>query len=605
MQVKATDLDDPTAANAELHYSLINQSPSAPSSSMFSIDAQTGSVSLTAEGASSLDPEVCHQNNLTATVKDMNGKPTAYFSTGIVMKDVIAKTWTSLEPVHLQENLPGPSPKQISQAQWSGSQVEYALERDFPELLFVISRDGLIYLKSPLDRKAQAEFQIEVFVENSNGKVIAKPLELLVNKPTFSQPECHAVTKELTTKDYSKNGVNCHCYANDDSTVYLCLKSDIKIQFNETGAGASCRVSGDTSRNVGPFAQEIRGNVVLEANDCCDLNDVRVIGSFYGSPEYDLFYIYCVFHTVYVKLAFLLQYGPFLIPEDTKVDVQIRTVVVSDRDKPGTDSWFVVHAAEVENQCELFNLYIDQHVLSSVTSLQERDFELVQEYTLVLRAQNTAALSGAESTATVSVRVGNVNEAPILSQSSYVVTVKEEEQPSCILFTVEGSDPDSTYKYSVNTYFLKGDSKKYFTINKDSGEIRGLHVLDKEVDSTYTVEAVEEDGDTHATLPMQNSYLAPGICMVPIIISDSVTVCQCNVRWNCRMAVKELSRMPTVQSAVGTLLGTLGVLGKYLLLISFFQLSQSIFKMAFKIHLATLFVWVQHLDIRCHKHRQK
>nr|XP_015223787.1 PREDICTED: cadherin-4-like [Lepisosteus oculatus] len=79
MQVKATDLDDPTTANAELHYSLIDQSRSAPSSSMFSIDAQTGSVSLTAEGASSLDPEVCHQYNMTANVKILMGSPLLIF----------------------------------------------------------------------------------------------------------------------------------------------------------------------------------------------------------------------------------------------------------------------------------------------------------------------------------------------------------------------------------------------------------------------------------------------------------------------------------------------------------------------------------------------
>ena len=41
-----------------------------------------------------------------------------------------------------------------------------------------------------------------------------------------------------------------------------------------------------------------------------------------------------------------------------------------------------------------------------------------------------------------------------------------------------------------------------------------------------------------------------------------VTVCTCNVRGNCRMAAKQLQGMPTVQSTVGILAGTLGVIGK-------------------------------------------
>lgn len=38
---------------------------------------------------------------------------------------------------------------------WSGSQAEYSLEGEFPEMLFTISREGVIYLNAPLDRETQ------------------------------------------------------------------------------------------------------------------------------------------------------------------------------------------------------------------------------------------------------------------------------------------------------------------------------------------------------------------------------------------------------------------------------------------------------------------
>lgn len=48
-----------------------------------------------------------------------------------------------------------------------------------------------------------------------------------------------------------------------------------------------------------------------------------------------------------------------------------------------------------------------------------------------------------------------------------------------------------------------------------------------------------------------------------------VTVCPCNVRGNCKMAAKQLQGMPTIQSAVGILLGTFAVIGKYTMLNNF------------------------------------
>lgn len=49
---------------------------------------------------------------------------------------------------------------------------------------------------------------------------------------------------------------------------------------------------------------------------------------------------------------------------------------------------------------------------------------------------------------------------------------------------------------------------------------------------------------------------------IPSSLPSLVTVCPCNVRGNCKMPVKQLQGMPTIQSAVGILLGTFAVIGK-------------------------------------------
>lgn len=156
---------------------------------------------------------------------------------------------------------------------------------------------------------------------------------------------------------------------------------------------------------------------------------------------------------------------------------------------------------------------------------QVLDFERESEYILVLSAQNPVALVrgryGPASTATVSIYVDDVNEGPILSQSHYEVTVREGEEPGRVIATIRGYDPDShPIRQAIRTdeccrnnsprsitflnfavarvflcrYSLQGDTKKYFSIGKYSGELKTVQALDREENSTYTMEVIAVDG---------------------------------------------------------------------------------------------------------------
>lgn len=155
---------------------------------------------------------------------------------------------------------------------------------------------------------------------------------------------------------------------------------------------------------------------------------------------------------------------------------------------------------------------------------QVLDFERESEYILVLSAQNPVALVrgryGPASTATVSIYVDDVNEGPILSQSHYEVTVREGEEPGRVIATIRGYDPDShpirwawaltdaagiarmyhsshfteLHVFFLCRYSLQGDTKKYFSIGKYSGELKTVQALDREENSTYTMEVIAVDG---------------------------------------------------------------------------------------------------------------
>ncbi|KAM9765102.1 cadherin-16 [Menidia menidia] len=657
MQVEALDRDERNTAHAELRFSLMEQTPRIPSSQMFFIDFITGEVSLTEEGASTLDPEMCGRYKLSVMVKDMAGKANAFFTTGLVTVEVTGNTWASPDPVRLQENLPGPYPIPISQVKWSGSQAEYSLEGEFPEMLFTISREGVIYLNAPLDRETQDQFQISIVVERPDGREIAKPVELRVmvgdandNRPTFPQAQYHTVVKELAprgTEILTVQAADNDDPKTDNVRIFYRLVGQIpespRALFRVDRDSGVISVQADSMEGTAP-----QYTLTITAEDAKGLNSsctvvVTVQDENNNPPVFSQH-----------------EYGPFHIPEDAPVGTTVTALLARDADVRGGDSWQVNYRLDSGNEEDVFTLATDTQTNEvSLVLSKVLDFERESEYILVLSAQNPVALVrgryGPASSATVSIYVDDVNEGPILSQSHYEVTVREGEEPGRVIATIRGYDPDS---HPIR-YSLQGDTKKYFSIGKYSGELKTVQALDREENSTYTMEVIAVDGrnaslsastlvtvqildvndnspvligdyswkylctprwedqalvlasrdsdgpqhggrlnfslrsdatvrrnwkltpinDTHTNLSLNIPYLAPEVYTVPFTISDSsspprstfinlpVTVCPCNVRGNCKMAAKPLEGMPTIQSAVGTLLGTFTVIGTILIVI--------------------------------------
>ncbi|KAG5849311.1 hypothetical protein ANANG_G00108590 [Anguilla anguilla] len=337
MKVEARDRDDPNTLHAELRYSQLDQTPRIPSSQMFFIDPRTGEVSLTEEGASTLDPEMCGRYRLTIIVKDMAGKPTAFYSTGTVTVEVTGNTWGSPDPVRLQENLPGPYPIAISQVKWSGSPVVYTLEGEFPEMLFTISREGVIYLNAPLDRETQDQFLISIVVERSDGREIAKPAELRVmvgdandNRPTFPQPQYHAVINELAGK------------GTEILTVQAADNDDPKTDNADNMVGAARQYV------LTIIAEDAKG-----LNSSCTVV-VDILDQNNNPPVFSQ-----------------SEYGPFHLPEDARVGTTVTSVCAWDGDERGRDSWLVDYRLESGNEEEIFTLEADRQTNEVSVILQK------------------------------------------------------------------------------------------------------------------------------------------------------------------------------------------------------------------------------------------
>ncbi|XP_069073308.1 cadherin-16 [Pleurodeles waltl] len=666
MHISATDQDDESTVNADLRYKIVSVTPKMPSENMFYIDPKTGAISLTEEGSLLLHSSVVDKYHLDVQVKDMGDESLGYFTPGKALIDIVENTWILPSPIHLQENLNETHPTIIAKVRWNSDNVHYLLEGDFSKGVLAVNSEGNIYVNQELDREDQAQYLIYISALNDNDTEYADPLELMIivvdendNPPVFSQKVYHADVREQTEKGTQIVLVRAED-ADDPATdnaklCYKILEQNPPVPNNfmfhiEKDSGvitlqdASLRTS--TSKQY---------TLLIEATD--------LAGSEEGLTDTSTVIINVVDINDSPPVFSKTMYGPFIIPEDAEPGMLIATIPASDDDQE-IEFYNTNFSIESGNEEQTF-LIVTSKENSTVSILLEKklDYERVQEYTLVISARNDAELQGAEygpsSTATVLILVGNINEAPVLTQSKYEVRVPESLEPGTVLLTVKASDPDISHTPALS-YSLKNDSKQWLSIDEHSGEIQLRHVLDRESgEEIYIVQVIAQEkaspsisataevvihildvndnlpvlvgdysrkylctpqrdkqsitisafdhdsvehsipfifslandqliqnnwrlssiNDTHASLTMGNTWLEPKVHIVPLIITDSgkpsqkqsirlpVTVCICNKIGYCMIEVEEMPGMPTVFSAVGIIVGTLGAMGFFLLII--------------------------------------
>ncbi|KAJ3594082.1 hypothetical protein NHX12_006414 [Muraenolepis orangiensis] len=351
---------------------------------------------------------------------------------------------------------------------WSGSQAEYSLEGEFPEMLFTVSMDGLIYLNAPLDRETQDQFQISIVVERPDGREMAEPVELRVmvgdandNRPTFPQAQYHTVVKELAHR--GTEILTVQAADNDDpKTDNVRIFYRLAVQVPETPRAlfrldrdsGVISVQADSMEDTAP-----QYTLTITAEDAKGLNSsctvvVTVQDENNNAP-----------------------YGPYHVPEDAVMGTTVTAVEAGDADVRGGDSWQVNYRLESGNEEDVFSLAVDRHT----------------------------------------------------NQSHYEVTVREGEEPGRVIATIRGHDPDS---HPIR-YSLRGDTKRYFSIGKYSGELKTVQALDREENSTYTMEVLAVDG-RNASLSA-STLVTVQILDVndnsPVLVGDYSWKYLCTPRW--------------------------------------------------------------------------
>ncbi|XP_075694453.1 cadherin-16 isoform X1 [Rhinoderma darwinii] len=661
LHVQATDADDPDSENADLRYVILDSDQN-----LFQIDPRSGAMSLTEEGVTYLSQAEESHFKLAVQVKDMGDDPKGYVASGSLEIHIAEDTWVRPIPVSIPENRKGNYPQIISKVLWNSTEVRYRLSGNFAGDLFTVDESGNLHVTEELDWERQSQYQIQVSALNVDDVLYSDPLEITVtvmdendNGPVFSRGTYHVEITEATAKGS--------------------LLIELKAEDADDPASSNAQIR---YKIVSQEPQLLRDDVfhIGESTGRITLLDdglkaatakrytLEVLAADLGGAERGL----STSCTVIIDVVDLNnnppvfmknQFPPFVVSEDTEVGGVVTTLTATDEDED-IENKLTDFSIVSGNEDQSFGLTADEERSTvSIVLVQDLDFEQVNEYTLVIEARNKAELSGAEygqsSTATILISVGNVNESPVFTVSHYEVQVPENSQIGSIILTVEASDPDVSDQTSLR-YGIINDSRKWFSIQEDSGEIKLLHSLDREqFGDTYHMQIIARDrgdpgltatadvtiqildvndnipnlvGDytneyfctpkreeqrliiracdrdsvgngapftfrlpddatrsrqwkvtvlngTHAYLSMAVRYIEPAVHHVTIVITDNgtdpqsknvqlkVTVCRCNTRGHCKIDVDRMEGMPTVSSALGIILGTLGAIGLILIII--------------------------------------
>ncbi|XP_036202270.1 cadherin-1 isoform X1 [Myotis myotis] len=553
MQVTATDADDEVNTyNAAIAYKIISQEPNQPHEQMFTINKDTGVISVLTTG---LDREKFPKYTLVVEAADLQGDGLRTTAKAVITvldinppefeptTDFLPKAWTEvltfpdshhglrrqkrdwvIPPISCPENEKGPFPKKLVQIKSNKdkeTQVFYSITgqgADTPPVgVFIIEREtGWLKVTQPLDREAIAKYTLLSHAVSSNGNAIEDPMEIVItvtdqndNRPEFIQAVFEGSVFEGALPGTSVMQVSATDADDEVNTYNAAIAYKIISQEPNQPHEQMFTINKDTGvisvLTTGLDREKFPNySLVIEAADLqgdglsttakavitvLDIND--------NPPEFD--------PTTYQGQ----------VPEN-EADVVIATLKVTDADLPRTPAWEAVYT--VINDEGQFVVTTDpvtnDGILKTAKGL---DFEAKQQYILYVTVTNKVAFDVAlsTSTATVTVDVMDVNEAPIFMPPQKRVEVPEDFPVGQEITSYTAQDPDTFMDQKI-TYRIWRDAANWLEINPDTGAISTRAEMDREdidhvKNSTYTALIIATDN---------GSPLATGTGTLLLVLSD-------------------------------------------------------------------------------------
>ncbi|XP_066860345.1 B-cadherin [Anser cygnoides] len=419
-----------------------------------------------------------------------------------------------IPPIKVPENERGPFPKKLVQIKSNRdreAKIFYSITGQGadtpPEGIFTIEKEtGWMKVTQPLDREHMDKYHLFSHAVSENGKPVEEPMEIIVtvtdqndNKPQFTQEVFRGSVPEGALPGTSVMQVNATDADDAVETYNGVLAYSILSQeprephphmftVNRATGTLSVIASGLDRERVREYTLTVQAadldgegltTTALAVIEITDVND--------NAPEFDP------------------KTYEAAVPEN-EAGLEVARLLTTDLDEPQTLAWRAVYSIVRGNEGSAFAITTDpasnEGVLRTAKAL---DYEAKRQFVLHVAVANEApfAVKLPTATATVTVSVEDVNEAPVFDPPVRLAQVAEDAPLGQPLASYTAQDPDRAQRQRIK-YVVGSDPAGWLAVHPENGLITARDHLDRESpfakNSTYTaVLLAVDDGSPPAT----------------------------------------------------------------------------------------------------------
>ncbi|XP_030915997.1 cadherin-1 [Geospiza fortis] len=419
-----------------------------------------------------------------------------------------------IPPIKVPENERGPFPKKLVQIKSNrdrDTKIFYSITGQGadapPEGIFTIEKEsGWMKVTQPLDREHIDKYHLFSHAVSENGKPVEEPMEIIVtvtdqndNKPQFTQEVFRGSVPEGALPGTSIMQVT--ATDADDAVetyngviAYSILSQEPRephpqmFTVNRATGTLSVIASGLDRERVREYTLTVQAadldgegltTTALAVIEIADVND--------NAPEFDP------------------KTYEAAVPENV-AGREVARLAVTDLDEPGTPAWRAVYSILRGNDGGAFAISTDPATNEGILrTAQGLDYEAKQQFVLHVAVANEVpfVVKLPMATATVTVTVEDVNEAPVFVPPVQLATVSEDVPPGQTLTACTAQDPDKAQGQRIK-YVVGHDPAGWLAVHPENGLVTARDHLDRESpfvkNSTYmAVLLAVDDGSPPAT----------------------------------------------------------------------------------------------------------
>ncbi|XP_054480066.1 cadherin-2-like [Anoplopoma fimbria] len=357
-----------------------------------------------------------------------------------------------------------------------------------PTSIFIINPiSGQLSVTKPLDREHISNFHLRAHAVDLNGNQVENPIDIVINvidqndnRPEFthtifngsvpegSKPGSFVMTVTSVDKD-------------DPKTANGMLRYKILSQNPQSPSTNMFTINNKTG-DIITVAAGLDREKVTQYTLIIQATDME------GNPTYGLSNT----ATTIIRITDVNDNPPEFTTDtffgevhENRVNVIVANLTVTDKDQPHTSAWSAVYRIIAGDPNGRFSIPTDHTTNEGLlTVVKPIDFELSRSFMLTVEAENEVPLARGihlprQSTATVSVRILDVNESPEFSPNPKSIKLEEGLHAGSLLTTFTAQDPDRFLRQTVR-YSKMYDPANWLEIDPVNGRISTIAILDRE-----------------------------------------------------------------------------------------------------------------------------